>query len=183
MIDFLPRIDSLYNLPYNPSDWFTLTTCSNDLNLFTILFHYPFKLMANYTSYIYCPFLILSSVTCYSQVHSHPLDQLHFYCLKALDYPGCMAHESNSNSQSNQPPPNHENWRSYGPIKVHWTRWKSQGDYHIAPILNSNSKQSYIAINCKSRQLNITNHYKEWKGWLPANQSFENRIIFDFCSN
>ena len=73
-------------------------------------------------------------------------------------------------------------WRSYGPLKVNWTEWRISNDSYVAPAINDKAQELYVAVNCKSKLLNISSTHLSWKGWLPPEHDFEKLLIEDFCT-
>ena len=73
-------------------------------------------------------------------------------------------------------------WRSYGPLKVNWTDWRMSNDSFVAPAINGQSQELYIAINCNNQLINISSSQLSWKGWLEPQYEFEKELVEDFCN-
>ena len=110
------------------------------------------------------------------QSRAHDELQNHDLCSRALDYNGCIKNNSNYTKD------NHGDWRRYGTLRINWARWRSKGNNHIVPAFNSSKKPIYLAINCNKTTINTTGSETLWKGWLPATEKFEKKILNDFCN-
>ena len=72
--------------------------------------------------------------------------------------------------------------RNYGPIKIDWAVWRKLNGSLVAKGLNSSGKGFYLAINCKSKKINVTGKNGLWKGWSKAYKDFELKLIEDLCN-
>lgn len=115
--------------------------------------------------------------------------KIHKLCSEAKDYAGCVnisikkdtvllkeAEKSNGKPQSTE-------WRSYGPLQVDWSGLQRMGGSFAAPILDSDGKPVYLAVNCEDRKFNTTSETGQWKdGWDSPQSDFEQRLVTDLCN-
>ena len=123
-------------------------------------------------------YIIILTIFFVHTLHSEAHDELqkHDLCSRALDYYGCIKNNSNYTIE------NFGEWRRYGSLNINWSRWRSRGDNHIVPAINSSKKPIYLAINCDKLTINTTGSETVWKGWLPATQDFEKNLLNDYCN-
>ncbi len=74
-------------------------------------------------------------------------------------------------------------WRTYGPLKVDWSNWKSMGGSFVTPSINKEGKALYLAVNCSVKKINATGAKGEWRKWNSPLSGFEFKLIKDLCSN
>jgi LysM repeat protein len=74
-------------------------------------------------------------------------------------------------------------WRSYGPLQVDFANWQPMGGSQVAPALNSNGQQIFLAVNCGARKLNSTGESGTWKSWDQPQSDFEERLMVDACKS
>lgn len=72
-------------------------------------------------------------------------------------------------------------WRSYGPLQVDFANWQPLGGSKVAPALNSNGQQIFLAVNCGARKLNSTGEAGTWRSWDQPQSEFEERLVVDAC--
>ena len=51
----------------------------------------------------------------------------------------------------------------------------------IIKALNQNNKKLIISIECETKNLDVRIPYRKWRGWKPAEEEFEKKLIIDFC--
>ena len=69
----------------------------------------------------------------------------------------------------------------YGPLKVHWSKWRYlQGNY-ITKIKNKKEQSLFLAVNCEERRMNHTLKNGKWRNWFFPKNDFEHDLINDFC--
>ncbi len=103
--------------------------------------------------------------------NAHALLEAHNLCQQVNDYVGCYNFHTNSK----------EKFLSYGPLRFYLSRLISREENIIVPALNEDNKLLFLAINCKSKYINVKSENGPWKKWLAPRSPFEFRIIYDFC--
>jgi LysM repeat protein len=73
-------------------------------------------------------------------------------------------------------------WRTYGPLQVDWSNWKSMCGSMVAPTLNNEGKPLYVAVNCSVRKINVTSSDGAWKSWIAPQTNFEKDLVKDRCN-
>mgnify|MGYP001208347315 CR=1 FL=1 len=124
-------------------------------------------------------FIILFQLP-YSSVSSHTLTEIHIICKSAKDYQKCISyHTDNKNNFTGFITPYS---RTYGPITIDWSNWRTRLDDHVVPVINEQGKNFYLAVNCIHSKINITGKSQNWLGWESPNQKFEYDLLNDYCS-
>jgi len=72
-------------------------------------------------------------------------------------------------------------WKTYGPLKIDWSKWHKLKENYIVPALNKEGKTLYLAINCDKNLLNATGSKGEWKNWVSPIDKFEHKLLKDLC--
>ena len=127
---------------------------------------------------------ILNLITLYLSppLFAHQMHELHYDCLQAKDYLGCINKNQNKSHKNFYLNPAKILWKDYGPIKIDWSSWKRKDSSFIAISLDPNGKLFFIAVNSNSNLINVsTSSNQKWKGWLEAKQEFEKLLVKDFC--
>ncbi len=126
---------------------------------------------------IFAFFLVINSTK------AHDINEIHKMCNETSDYSGCIKYNSNFLPSKKNKKQSLDSWRSYGPLRINWSRWKTKERNHIVPALNLQKKPIFIAINCDKLLLNTTGINLTWKGWLSPNYRFESNLLNDYCKN
>ncbi len=117
-----------------------------------------------------------------SPLFSHPREDTHNKCIATQDYYNCVRLHSHI-----KPPRSYgfsrNYWLEFGTIMINWTAWVHNSGSYIAPAINSQGKNIYIAINCTKEVINTTGEALDWKGWLSPSLPFEEELISDFCTD
>ncbi len=93
-----------------------------------------------------------------------------------------LRQETGSNPQSNlQPTKKVKLWKTYGPLKIDWSSWKSVNGSYVTPTVHSNGSKLYLAINCSFKKINATGNDGAWRSWISPLDTFEYRLINDVC--
>ena len=72
-------------------------------------------------------------------------------------------------------------WRTYGPLKIDWSKWQRLEGSYVTPTLNRDGKALYLAVNCNAKKLNATGANGTWKNWIEPIEKFEHDLIKDLC--
>ena len=72
--------------------------------------------------------------------------------------------------------------KSYGPLILDINNLKYTSEIFFIPMLNSDYKPLFLAINCNQSIFNIKGK-NEWKGWYTPFFTYELNIFNDFCSD
>ena len=71
--------------------------------------------------------------------------------------------------------------KNYGPIKTQQVELEKVGRRKILNVLNQRDKKLIISIECETKNLDVRIPYRKWRGWKPAEEEFEKKLINDFC--
>ena len=71
--------------------------------------------------------------------------------------------------------------KKYGPVTIESEITKIKNGRKLLDALNINKQKIILSLNCERRELDVKIKGKKWKGWMPANQKFEKRLLNDFC--
>lgn len=75
-------------------------------------------------------------------------------------------------------------WSSYGPLKVTMAKLIFlKGKGIVAPAINENGRQLYLAFNCENQLLNRTGPELQWGNWYSPNTDAEKQLIRDICKS
>ncbi|MCT0218688.1 LysM peptidoglycan-binding domain-containing protein [Synechococcus sp. CS-1329] len=80
---------------------------------------------------------------------------------------------------SNTAPPD---WRTYGPLQVDFSNWRSLGGSQVAPALNSSGQPVFVSINCAAGKINATGEAGGWGSWEDPSADYEEQLIKDTCN-
>ena len=69
----------------------------------------------------------------------------------------------------------------YGPLSVQQNTLDKSNGREILNALNQKNRKIIISIKCESKELDVRFPGRKWKGWEPAKEEFEKKIINDFC--
>ena len=72
-------------------------------------------------------------------------------------------------------------WRTYGPLKVNWSKWQDFEGSKVAPTLSPDGEPIYLAVNCSARKINATGDDGNWKKWFSPKTKFEKNLFNDRC--
>lgn len=91
--------------------------------------------------------------------------------------PGKPATKANITAGLNNP-----DWRRYGPLQVDLNNLRPlDGGNIVAPTIDEQGAQFYIAINCRRDILNSTGSKLTWRTWYFPQESHEGLLIRDIC--
>ena len=91
--------------------------------------------------------------------------------------PGKAAAQTSLPGKDNNP-----QWRSYGTLQVDWDNLRPlDGGNIVARAVNEKGAQFYIAINCRSSNLNNTGAKLQWGTWHSPQKDHEELLIRDIC--
>ncbi len=75
-------------------------------------------------------------------------------------------------------------WSSYGPLKVNMAKLIFlKGKGIVAPTVNENGRQLYLAFNCENHLLNSTGPELEWGSWHSPDRDTEKQLFSDICKS
>ena len=69
----------------------------------------------------------------------------------------------------------------YGPLKTQQNQLENVYGRKILKALNQNNKKVIISIKCETKDLDVRIPGRKWRGWIPAKEEFEKKLINDFC--
>ncbi len=98
--------------------------------------------------------------------------------------PNILTNSSQTNSQDSVISHNetsYPDWRTYGPLKVNWSSWKSQDGNLIANSIHENGKYLFLAVKCSKRIINRTGAKAKWREWITPQEDFEYSLLEDLC--
>ncbi len=73
------------------------------------------------------------------------------------------------------------NDNKYGLLTIEQNKLKKLNDRKILNALNQNKKKLIISLRCKTKDLDVRVPGRKWKGWIPAKEEFEKKLLNDFC--
>ena len=76
---------------------------------------------------------------------------------------------------------NYKKYVEFGPLKINPNRVRIKVNSLIVQGYNYEKQPIYLAINCSSKAINVTNSRLEWKGWFLAEKGFEFDMIRFIC--
>ena len=74
-----------------------------------------------------------------------------------------------------------EDNKNYGPITIQQNELEEVSGRKILNVLNQSNKKLIISIDCETKNLDVRIPYRKWRGWEPAEEEFEKRLLNDFC--
>ena len=78
--------------------------------------------------------------------------------------------------------PSNSDWRKYGSFQVDWAKLHFlDGKGIVAPTVDKNGSQLYLAVNCSMQILNSTGPNLQWGSWYAPQRDFEKLLIKDIC--
>ncbi len=126
-------------------------------------------------------YLLFTLIFIQPSISSHEIHEFHELCELTTDYNGCI--EFNrikliEDFKSNSPL---RDWRSYGPLRIDWSRWHEKAGIHVVPALNPQNKLIFLALSCTKKKINITSINGIWKNWQPPINDFEFQLFNNYC--
>tara|TARA_Y100001968_G_scaffold269755_1_gene260656 strand:+ start:176 stop:607 length:432 start_codon:yes stop_codon:yes gene_type:complete len=76
---------------------------------------------------------------------------------------------------------NYKQYLEFGPLMINPNIIKTKVNSLIIQGYNYDKQPIYLAINCSSKAINVTNSRLEWKGWFLAEKGFEFDMIRFIC--
>ena len=76
-----------------------------------------------------------------------------------------------------------DEWRSYGPLEINWSRWSPFEGSLVTPAIHNNGNPLLLAINCNSSKLTWRASKGNWKKWLAPQEEFEFTLLDQLCKN
>ena len=70
---------------------------------------------------------------------------------------------------------------NYGPLFIMSEKTNLNKRKKILEATHENGKRLIIQINCGKKEINVRGLGRKWKGWMPAKELFEIRLLNDFC--
>ena len=70
---------------------------------------------------------------------------------------------------------------NYGPLFIMSEKTNLKKRKKILEATHENGKRLIIQINCGKKEINVRGLGRKWKGWMPAKELFEIRLLNDFC--
>ena len=135
---------------------------------------------------IFIPLSLLTSTII--PAYSHSFNEIDQICSNSPKLKECLLSEFiKRNNYTNLDPPlslsnsSLQDWLPYGPIIVNWASWTKSRGNSIAQIINKNGDQLFIAINCRSILINVTDKNFKWKAWLTPDTAYEKELYTDYC--
>ena len=71
--------------------------------------------------------------------------------------------------------------KTYGLVTTYQNKLKEFNDRKILNALNQNKKKLIISIRCETKELDVRTPGRKWRGWMPAKEEFEKKLLNDFC--
>jgi len=70
---------------------------------------------------------------------------------------------------------------NYGPLFINSEKTNIKKRKTFLEATHENGKRLIIQINCDKKEINVRGIGRKWKGWMPAREIFEERLVNDFC--
>ena len=71
--------------------------------------------------------------------------------------------------------------KKYGPLTVESTKLKVLGGRKTLNVINKNKTKLIISLKCETKEIDVRKKGRKWKGWVPAKENFEEKLMNDFC--
>ena len=69
----------------------------------------------------------------------------------------------------------------YGPLLIEEDKTNINKRKIFLNAIHDNGKKFILQINCEKKEINVRGIGRKWKGWMPAREEFEDKLINDFC--
>ena len=70
----------------------------------------------------------------------------------------------------------------YGPLIIEYDKTNTKKRKKFLNGTHKNGKKFILQLNCKNKEINVRGIGRQWKGWMPAREKFENELLNNFCS-
>ena len=70
---------------------------------------------------------------------------------------------------------------NYGPLLIMSEKTTVKKGKKFLEANHENGKRLIIQINCDKKEINVRGIGRKWKGWMPARELFEIKLLNDFC--
>ena len=74
------------------------------------------------------------------------------------------------------------NFTTYGPLRISSNKVEVKNGRQTIMGLNGNGVKIILSLNCEKKEIDVRTVGRKWKGWIPAKENFEKKILKDFCS-
>ena len=71
--------------------------------------------------------------------------------------------------------------KTYGPLIIQSKALEKENGRKILNVINQSNKKLILSIRCETREIDVRRPRREWRGWKPAKEEFEKKLINDFC--
>ena len=71
--------------------------------------------------------------------------------------------------------------KKYGPLLIRLEKTNPKKRKIFLEATRKSGKRLILQINCDKKEINVRGIGRKWKGWLPARESFEIKLLNDFC--
>ena len=69
----------------------------------------------------------------------------------------------------------------YGPLIIKDDNKKIEKGKKFLKATHENGKKFILHMNCDKKEINVRGIGRKWKGWMPAREKFEEKLLNDFC--
>ena len=70
----------------------------------------------------------------------------------------------------------------YGPLIIEYDKTNTKKRKKFLNGTHKNGKKFILQLNCENKEINVRGIGRQWKGWMPAREKFENELLNNFCS-
>ena len=70
---------------------------------------------------------------------------------------------------------------SYGPLLIESEKINIKRRKNFLKASHKNGKRLILQLNCDKKEINVRGVGRKWKGWMPAKEQFEIKLLNDFC--
>ena len=70
---------------------------------------------------------------------------------------------------------------NYGPLLIRSEKIKTKKRKKFIEATHENGKRLIIQLSCDNKEINVRGIGRKWKGWMPAREKFEDKLLNDFC--
>ena len=70
----------------------------------------------------------------------------------------------------------------YGPLSISSSKIEFKNDRGTIMGTNQNGAKIILSLNCEKKEIDVRAIGKKWKGWMPAKEDFEKKLLNDFCA-
>ena len=69
----------------------------------------------------------------------------------------------------------------YGPLVIEFDKTNIEKRKNFLKATHKNGKKFILHLNCEKKEINLRGIGRKWKGWMPAREEFEDKLLNDFC--